>query len=114
MAAGWLIYRNVKGGKADIKYSYVLKCTNPACTNPHPDKTYVESYPRGQKPPFPCPYCGGRAYIALKCRACGGIFPLVRNSGPGPPYDCPYCRRRRTVYPLEPGHVSPGSESPNP
>ena len=100
LVAGWLTYRIVRKPGKTAEYSYVLQCTNPAC-----GRTFEASYPKGQKPPFRCPYCGKKtAYFLLKCRACGEVFNSLKSPSRKVPYVCPNCGKEEG-FPLEPGQV---------
>lgn len=107
IVAAWLAYREVKPPKSDVKYSYVLKCTN--C-----GEVFVNSYPEGEKPPFLCEKCKEKqAYLYVQCRLCLRKFALEPGSTRSAPYYCRYCENF-SAFPLEPGQVSLEEESSNP
>lgn len=100
VGAGWLTYRIIKRPGVLAEYSYVLRCTNPAC-----GRTFEESYAEEQTPPFRCPHCAEKtAYFLLKCRGCGESFPSLKSPSQKAPYTCPNCGKE-AAFPLEPGQV---------
>jgi DNA-directed RNA polymerase subunit RPC12/RpoP len=107
VVAAWLTYREVRQPRGDVKYSYVLKCTN--C-----GKVFIGSYSKGEKAPFVCPYCKEKqAYLYVQCRLCMRRFALEPGSTRSAPYFCRYCGKF-SAFPVEPGEVSLDEESSKP